>query len=137
MGGSGWEGFTRISSYCCSSSRLHSWSYTFLILYINDIPDDVVCNIAICADDSILCSWCNQAYDLWQQLELASELESGLRDTGLRQNVFVDFNAEKTQLVSFDWSNNTITVDVKMDGSVLAKKSSLKMLEFSFYSKLD
>ena len=29
------------------------------------------------------------------------------------------FNAGKTQLVSFDWSNSTATVDVKMDGSVL------------------
>ena len=31
----------------------------------------------------------------------------------------VDFNAEKTQLVSFDRSNNTDAIDVKMDGSVL------------------
>ena len=30
---------------------------------------------------------CGQASDLWQQLELASELESGLRDTGLQQEV--------------------------------------------------
>ena len=129
MGGSGWEDFTTISSYCCSSSRLHSWSYTFLILYINDIPDDVVCNIAICADDSILCSWCNQAYDLWQQLELASELESDLQDTvDWGRKWLVDFNAGKTQLVLFDQSNNTGAIDVKMDGSVLEKKSSFKML---------
>ena len=40
----------------------------------------------------------------------------------------VDFNAEKTQLVSFDWSNNTGTIDVKMDGSVFEEKSSFKML---------
>ena len=31
---------------------------------------------------------------------------------------FVDFNAEKTQLVLFDWSNNTGAIDVIMDGSV-------------------
>ena len=31
----------------------------------------------------------------------------------------VDFNAGKTQLVSFDRSNNTAAIDVKMDGSVL------------------
>ena len=31
----------------------------------------------------------------------------------------VDFNAGKTQLVSFDRSNNTGSIDVKMDGSVL------------------
>ena len=43
--------------------------------------DDVICNIATYADDTTLYSKCNQASDLWQQLELASELESDLRDT--------------------------------------------------------
>ena len=31
--------------------------------------------MAIYADDTTLCSKCNQASDLWQQLELAFELE--------------------------------------------------------------
>ena len=44
---------------------------------------------------------------------------------------FVDFNVGKTQLVSFDPSNNTGAIDVKMDGSVLEEKSSFKMLGFS------
>ena len=48
------------------------------LLYINDLPDDVICNIAIYADDTTLYSKCNQASDLWQQLELTSELESDL-----------------------------------------------------------
>ena len=60
---------------------------TLFLLYINDLPDDVICNIAIYADDTTLYSKCNQASDLWQQLELASELESDLRDTGLGQEV--------------------------------------------------
>ena len=38
----------------------------------------------------------------------------------------VDFNAGKTQLVSFDQSNNNGSIDVKMDGSVLEEKSSLR-----------
>ena len=50
------------------------------LLYINDPPDDI-CSIAIYADDTTLYSKCDQASDLWQQLELASELESGLRDS--------------------------------------------------------
>ena len=54
---------------------------TLFLLYINDLPDDVICNIAIYADDTTLYSKCDQASDLWQQLELASELESDLRDT--------------------------------------------------------
>ena len=33
----------------------------------------------------------------------------------------VDFNAGKTQLVSFNRSNNNGSIDVKMDGSVLEK----------------
>ena len=48
------------------------------LLYINDLPCDVICNIAIYADDTTLYSKCNQASDLWQQLGLASELESDL-----------------------------------------------------------
>ena len=49
----------------------------------------------------------------------------------------VDFNAGKTQLVSFDQSNNTGAIDVKMDGSVLGEKSSLKMLGLALSSKFD
>ena len=53
---------------------------TLFLLYINDLPDDVICDIAIYADDTTLYSKCDQASDLWQQLELASELESDLQD---------------------------------------------------------
>ena len=110
---------------------------TLFLLYINDLPD-VICNIAIYTDDTTLYSKCSQASDLWQQLELASELESDLRDTAdCGRKWFVDFNAGKTQLVSFDRSKNTGAIDVKMDGSVLEEKTSFKMLGLTFSSKLD
>ena len=51
---------------------------TFFLLYINDLLDDVICNIAIYGDDTTLCSNCDQASDLWQQPEMASKLESNL-----------------------------------------------------------
>ena len=52
---------------------------SFLVLQFsyynfNDLPDDVIYNIAIYADDTTLYFKCDQASDLWQQLELASEL---------------------------------------------------------------
>ena len=53
---------------------------TLFLLYINGLRDDVICDIAIYADDTTLYSRCDRASDLWQQLELASELESDLRD---------------------------------------------------------
>ena len=49
----------------------------------------------------------------------------------------LDFSAGKTQLVSFDRSNNTGSIDVKMDGSVLEEISYFQMLELIFSSKLD
>ena len=108
------------------------------LLNINDLPDDAICNIAIYADDTALYSKCDQASDLWQQLELASELESDLRDTvDWGKKWLVDFNAGKTQLVSFDRPNNNGSIDVKMDEPVLEEKSSFKMLGLTFSSKLD
>ena len=70
---------------------------TLFLLYINDLPDDVIC-IAIYADDTTVYSKCDQASDLWQQLELASELEFDLRDTGLGQEVTCRFQC---------WTNAT------------------------------
>ena len=40
----------------------------------------------------------------------------------------VDFNAGKAQLVLFDRSNNNGSIDVKIDGPILEKKSSFKIL---------
>ena len=58
---------------------------TLFLIYINDLPDGVICNIAIFADVttlfSLLLSKCDQASDLWQQPELASELKSDLQYT--------------------------------------------------------
>ena len=56
----------------------------FLVLpspTIYELPDDAICNISIYANNTTLYSKCDQAFDLWQQLELASELESDLQDT--------------------------------------------------------
>ena len=112
--------------------------HTLFLLYINDLPDDVICNIAIYADDTALYSKCDQASDLWEQLELTSELELDLRHTvDWDKKWLVDFNAGKTELASFDQSNNNGSIDVKMNGSVLEEKSSFRMLGLTFSSKLD
>ena len=52
--------------------------FEWFLLYINDLPDNVICDIAIYADDTTLYSKCDQVPDLWQWLELASELEYNL-----------------------------------------------------------
>ena len=100
---------------------------TLFLLYINGISDEVICDITVYADDTTLYSKCDQASDLQQQLELASELKSDLRATvDQSKRWLVDFNAGKTQLVLFHGSNNTGSIDVRMDGSVLEKNYLLK-----------
>ena len=56
-------------------------------------------------------------------------------DWGRKQHV--DFTAGKTQLVSFDQSNNTGDIDVKMNGPALQEKLSFNILGLTFSSKLD
>ena len=48
---------------------------TLSLLYINDLPDDVICDIAIYADDTTLHSKCDQASDLRKQLDTGLGLE--------------------------------------------------------------
>ena len=89
---------------------------TFLLLYIYYLPD-IISDI----------SKCGQASDLWQQLALASELESDLRDTvdrGCKRSA--DFKAGKTQQVLFDQSYNTGAIDMKNDGLFLMKNHLLR-----------
>ena len=63
---------------------------TLFPLYIHDLLDDIICDIAICADDTTLYSKCDWASDLWQQLELASELESDeTLWTGVRSGLLI------------------------------------------------
>ena len=90
---------------------------TLFLLCVNDFPNDVIHNIDIYADDTTLYFMLDQVFDLWQQLELASELESDLREAvywGRKQ--LVDFNAEKSQHFLFDWSDITDAIDLKMMG---------------------
>ena len=96
----------------------------------------MICDIAVYADDTTLYSVighliCGSNLNWLLNLNLIYEI----LDRGKKW--LVDFNAGKTQQVLFDWSNNNGSIDVKMDGSVLEEKSSLKMLGLTFSSKLD
>ena len=107
---------------------------TLFLLCINDLPDDVICDIAVYADDTTLYSKCDRVSDLWQQLELASEIESDLQTlwTGSRSGLLISVLGKL-----LDRSNNTGSIDVKVDGSVLEEISSFQMLDLTFSSKLD
>ena len=97
---------------------------TLFLLYISDLPDHVICDIAIYADDTTLYSKCDQASDLWQQLELASELESDLRDT-------VDWGRKWLGLTfssKLDWGSYIISIAKTVSKKIGALIRSIKFL---------
>ena len=58
---------------------------------------------------------------------MASERESDLQDTvDWGRKWLVGFNTGKTQLVSFNRSDNTGAIDMKVDGSVLEENHLLR-----------
>ena len=71
---------------------------TLFLLYINEFPDNVICNITAYIDDTTFYSKPDQASNLGQQLEMAAELRSDSRGTvDWGRKWLVDFNAGKTQ----------------------------------------
>ena len=98
---------------------------TLFLLCVNDLQDAVIRNIAIYADDSTLYSKCDQASDLWQQLELAYELESDLQDTGARSGFLI------SMLGKLNWFRlicliAQVLLDWKSMGLFLRKNNILK-----------
>ena len=54
---------------------------TLFLLYINDLPDNVICTIAIYTDYTTLYCKCERVTVLLAHLQLDSELEFDLKDT--------------------------------------------------------
>ena len=91
-------------------------------------------SVILLSDNTTLYFKCDQVSDLWQQLELASEIESDLQTlwTGSRSGLLISVLGKL-----LDRSNNTGSIDVKVDGSVLEEISSFQVLDLTFSSKLD
>ena len=87
---------------------------TYLLLYIDYLPDDVICNIAIYDDD------------IFSTLNVIR-----LLICGNKQNWLLSLNLTYETLWTRAGSG------VKMDGFVLERKTSFKMLGLTFSSKLD
>ena len=117
-------------------SWLHSWSYTFsyytlmtFLMMLSVILQSMLMILlsTLTVIRHLICDKQNQLLNL---SPIYQTLQTGAISTLLISMV-------QTQLVSFDRSNNTGVIDVKMDGSVLEEKLSLKMLRLTFSSKLD
>ena len=110
---------------------------TLFLLYINDLPENILQNIDIFADDTTLYSGVSSRPSRWDQLEYAADLELDLKsvvDWGKKW--LVSFNPGKTQLVSFNRKRDPFLPEIYMNGATLDEKPNLKLLGLSFSSNL-
>ena len=91
---------------------------TPFLLYINDLNDNVICDTVIYANDTTLSVIRHLICGNNLNWSLNLNLNKILWTWGKKW--LVDFSAGKTQLVSFDGSNNNGSIGVKMDRSFSA-----------------
>ena len=85
LSGFRWEVFTR--EYPINSGVLQGFILDFKLFLLSLMTFLMMLSVILLSILMILISKCDQASDLWQQLELAAELELELQDTGLGQEV--------------------------------------------------
>ena len=106
-----------------AKSKLQGLTFKYIAIYTNDT--------------TFYFHW-DEAWDLWEQVELASELNLTYRtlQTGAG-NALLFSMLEKKKVVLCDQTNSSVAIDVKIDGSFLEEKSCIKMLGISLSSKMD
>ena len=114
--------------------KLQAWCYGFF-LYIDDLPDDVFCSIAICADNTTLLVWSGVWFAATARVSFWTWIWYVKHCFGVGDGLLLSM-LEKLNCF-FNGSNNTGAIYVKMNRSVLEEKSSFKMLELFFFAKLD
>ena len=98
---------------------------TLLLLYTSDLSDQVNCNATIYTDNIYVYSLCNHASDLWQQLELVSELKSDLQGTRAGSGFLISI-PEKLSLFEMTSLVTQVLLMQKLMGLYFRKNHLLK-----------
>ena len=105
---------------------------TLFLVFINDLPDEVLSRIGIYADDTTLCSSLGKS-GFFAKVESAGELELNLRSiVKWGDRWFVTFNATKTKLLSFNRHRDPLLVPVEMNGIELSEETSFRWLGLAY-----
>ena len=107
------------------------------LIFINDLPDTLISDLAIYADDTSLYSCVNEKSGLFERLELAGSLELDLSSViEWGSQWLVTFNSAKTKLVSINRYHNSVNIPISMADNVLAESSSFHLLGLTFSNDL-
>ena len=106
------------------------------LLFINDLPDDLLSQIAIYADDTTVYD-CQEETDAFSMLDQARCLESDLQDiVEWGKKWLVTFNAGKTKLLSVSKCHRATPFSIPMNGKDLPENNSFRLLGLTFSNSL-
>ena len=106
------------------------------LLFINDLPDDLLSQIAIYADDTTVYD-CQEETDAFSMLDQARCLESDLHDiVEWGKKWLVTFNAGKTKLLSVSKCHKATPFSIPMNGKDLPENNSFRLLGLTFSNSL-
>ena len=103
---------------------------TLFLIYINDLPDELICKLVIYADDTTLYSCLDgKAETEEQRLALAKSLESDLtRISDWGKKWQVSLNSEKTKVLSANRYVDPEATPISLNGTTLEESSSIRLV---------
>lgn len=105
---------------------------TLFLIFINDLPDDLISKLAIYADDSTIYS-CIPKSDMFSQVEMAGEIELDLMSiVEWGEKWMVTFNSTKTKLLSVNHAKNPFLPSISMNGTDLEESDCFRLLGITF-----
>ena len=106
------------------------------LIFINDLPDDLLSQIAIYADDTTVYD-CRGSTDAFSMLEQAGSLELDLGDiVEWGEKWLVTFNAGKTKLLSVYRCRSAPQFPISMNEQDLPENDSFRLLGLTFNNSL-
>ena len=103
------------------------------LIFINDLPDNILSQLAIYADDTTIYSCLGKTNDHFDKVELAAEVEVDLRTVAeWGEKWLVSFNATKTKLLSINRFKDPFLPPVMMNGVKLPENCNFRLLGMTF-----
>ena len=102
---------------------------TLFLMFINDLPDNIVCDLVMYADDSTLYSCLDIKSDDQKRRNLVNSLESDLSQVNAWADKWhISLNSTKTKVLSVNRYKNSEVTPITMSGETLQESTSFRLV---------
>ena len=126
-------------TYCISSGVPQGsiLGPTLFLIFINDLPDKLLCDLCIDADDTTLFSCLNEKSDFEQRATLAKLLESDLSQISDWGDTWqITLNSGKTKVLSINRYSEPRNTPISLAGETLEESSHIRLVGLTLTNDL-